>query len=64
MKMINTIYYDALKTGEKEGIQLGIQEGIQEGIQLERTKTKNKIKTLIQKGILPPNTIELIYNTK
>ncbi len=58
--MINTIYYDALKTGEKEGIQLGIQEGIQ----LERTKTKNKIKTLIQKGILPPNTIELIYNTK
>lgn len=50
--MINTIYYDALKTGEKEGIQL------------ERTKTKNKIKTLIQKGILPPNTIELIYNTK
>ena len=58
--MINTIYYDALKTGEKEGIQ----QGIQEGIQLERTKTKNKIKTLIQKGILPPNTIELIYNTK
>lgn len=50
--MRNTLYDNARKEGRKEGIKKGI------------TDTENKIKILIKNKTLPPNTIELIHNTK
>ena len=42
--MRNTLYENAWKEGIKEGIEI----------------TENKIKTLIKKGTLPPNTLKLL----
>ena len=76
IKMRNTLYDNARKTGQKEGMKKGREEGREEGIkqgmekvreegmEKERTNTENIIKTLIQNGTLPANTLNYIYGTK
>lgn len=48
IKMRNTLYDQARKEGHEEGRE--------EGIEI----TETKIRTLIQNGTLPPNTLELL----
>ena len=56
IKMRNTLYDHAWKKGQEEGIE----EGMEKGVEI----TENKIKTLIQNGTLPPNTLEQINSLK
>ena len=50
--MRNTLYDQARKEGETEGIKEG------------KTEIKNEIKTLIQKGKLPKDTLDKITSLK
>ena len=62
--MRNTLYDQARKEGIKEGIKEGKTEGINIGENKKKTEIKNEITTLIQKGKLPPDTLNQIHSLK
>ena len=59
-KMRNTLYDQA----RKEGIKEGKTERINIGENKKETEIKNEIKTLIQKGKLPKDTLDQIASLK
>ena len=54
--MRNTLYDQARKEGKTEGINIGENK--------KKTEIKNEIKTLIQKGKLPKDTLDQIASLK
>lgn len=56
IKMRNTLYDQARKEGKTEGINIGENK--------KKTEIKNEIKTLIQKGKLPKDTLDKIASLK
>ena len=54
--MRNTLYDQARKEGKTEGINIGENK--------KKTEIKNEIKTLIQKGKLPKDTLDKITSLK
>ena len=56
IKMRNTLYDQARKEGKTEGINIGENK--------KETEIKNEIKTLIQKGKLPQDTLNQLNSLK